>query len=177
MGSLLVIEDDRMVGETLCAELRGAGWSVTWARDARRARQHLTEPWNAILLDLGLPDASGLEVLRELREGGSIIPVVVLTARVRGEDTVKALDMGADDYVTKPFWTEEVLARLRAVLRRVGSHAPPPARTIRLGECTLNLDAQRLSRKDETIALTPTEYGILAYLAERLDRPGARRPA
>ena len=171
MGSLLVIEDDRIVGETLCAELREAGWSVTWARDARRARQHLAEPWSAILLDLGLPDASGLDVLHELREGGSSVPVVVLTARVRGQDKVKALDMGADDYVTKPFWTEEVLARLRAVLRRVGGHAPPQARMIRVGGCMLNLDAQRLSRGDETIALTPTEYAILEYLAERLDRP------
>lgn len=171
MGSLLVIEDDRVLGETLCAELRGAGWSVTWARDAHRARQHLAGEWDAVLLDLGLPDASGLDVLRELRQTGSQVPVVVLTARVRGQDKVKALDMGADDYVTKPFWTEEVLARLRAVLRRAGGNAPPRARLIRLGGCVLNLDAQRLSRGDKTISLTPTEYAILEYLADRLDRP------
>jgi two-component system KDP operon response regulator KdpE len=171
MGRLLVIEDDRRLGETLCGELRGAGWAVEWARDAYRARRHLGGDWDAILLDLGLPDASGLDLLRELREGGSQVPVVVLTARVRGQDKVNALDLGADDYVTKPFWTEEVLARLRAVLRRVGGSAPPRARTIRLGGCVLNLDAKRLSRSDQTISLTPTEYAVLAYLADRLDRP------
>lgn len=171
MGRLLVIEDDRLLGEALCAELRGAGWTLAWARDAWRGRQHLRDDWDAILLDLGLPDGSGLDLLRELREAGSRVPVVVLTARVRGPDKVKALDLGADDYVTKPFWTEEVLARLRAVLRRSGGQAPPASRTLRLGGCVLNLDARRLTRGDEMIALTPTEYAILEYLADRLDRP------
>jgi DNA-binding response OmpR family regulator len=171
MGRLLVIEDDRLLGETLCAELRGAGWVVDWARDAHGGRRRAEEGWDAILLDLGLPDGSGLQVLKELREAGSCVPVVVLTARVRGADKVKALDLGADDYVTKPFWTEEVLARLRAVLRRSGGDAPPSARTLRLGGCLLNLDARRLTRGDEVIALTPTEYAILEYLAQRLDRP------
>ena len=171
MGSLLLVEDDRNLGETLSAELRGAGWSVTWTPDAHRARGLLGDEWDAILLDLGLPDASGLDLLRELREAGRLTPVVVLTARVRGQDKVAALDMGADDYVTKPFWTEEVLARLRAVLRRTGRQAPARARTIRLGSCVLNLDARRLSRADQTIALTPTEYAVLEYLADRLDRP------
>jgi len=174
MGQLLVIEDDRLLGEALCSELRGAGWAVHWARDAHRGRQQLHEPWDAILLDLGLPDGSGFDVLRDLRSAGSRVPVVVLTARVRGEDKVKALDLGADDYVTKPFWTEELLARLRAVLRRSGGQAPPASRTLRIGGCVLNLDARRLSRGDEAIALTPTEYAILEYLAERLDRPVRR---
>ncbi len=174
MGRLLVIEDDRRLGEALCAELRGAGWTLSWARDAYRGRQHLEHDWDAILLDLGLPDGSGLDLLRELRGTGSRVPVVVLTARVRGADKVKALDLGADDYVTKPFWAEEVLARLRAVLRRSGGQAPPVSRTLRLGSCVLNLDARRLSRGDEAIALTPTEYAILEYLAERLDRPVRR---
>lgn len=174
MGRLLVIEDDGLLGEALCAELRGAGWILSWARDAFRGRQQLEGDWDAILLDLGLPDGSGLDLLRELRETGSRVPVVVLTARVRGRDKVKALDLGADDYVTKPFWTEEVLARLRAVLRRSGGQAPPVSRTLRLGGCVLNLDARRLSRGDEVVALTPTEYAILEYLAERLDRPVRR---
>ena len=174
MGRLLVVEDDRMVGETLCAELRGAGWTVTWARDVHQGRARIVDPWDAILLDLGLPDGSGLDLLRELRHAGSRVPVLVLTARVRGPDKVKALDMGADDYVTKPFWTEEVLARLRAVVRRSEGDAPPAARTLRLGSCVLNLDARRLTRGGEAIALTPTEYAILEYLAERLDRPVRR---
>jgi DNA-binding response OmpR family regulator len=103
MGRLLVVEDDPRLGETLCTELRAAGWAVSWARDAHGARRQLAEPWEAILLDLGLPDASGLDLLQEVRATGSRVPVVVLTARVRGEDKVRALDLGADDYVTKPF--------------------------------------------------------------------------
>lgn len=171
MRRVLVIEDDKLLGEALCAELRGAGWTLSWARDVWRGRQLLQEDWDAILLDLGLPDGSGLDLLREQREAGSTVPVVVLTARVCGPDKVKALDLGADDYVTKPFWTEELLARLRAVLRRSGGQAPPASRTLRLGGCVLNLDARRLTRRDAVIALTPTEYAILEYLAERLDRP------
>ena len=174
MGRLLIIEDDQRLGEALCAELRGAGWTVSWARDVHRGRQEASDNWDAILLDLGLPDGSGLDVLQELRESGSSVPVVVLTARVRGPDKVKALDLGADDYVTKPFWTEEVLARLRAVVRRSDREAPPRAATVRIGDSVLNLDAERLTRGDEVIALTPTEYAILAYLAERLDRPVRR---
>lgn len=100
--------------------------------------------------------------------------MVVLTARVRGPDKVKALDLGADDYVTKPFWTEEVLARLRAVVRRSEGQAPVAARMVRIGESVLNLDARRLTRGDQVVALTPTEYAILEYLAERVDRPVRR---
>lgn len=171
MGRLLVIEDDRRLGEALCAELRGAGWAVEWVRDGTRGEQRgKEEDWDAILLDLGLPDRSGYDVLAGLREVQSPTPVLVLTARVRGADKVKALDLGADDYVTKPFWTDELLARLRAVLRRSGGAAPAKARTVRLGGSTLNLDARRLARGDEHIPLTPTEYEILVYLAERLDR-------
>jgi DNA-binding response OmpR family regulator len=174
MGSLLVVEDDLRLGEALCGELRGAGWTVTWVRDARGGRMRAAEGWDAILLDLGLPDGSGFDVLAEIRGAGAKTPVIVLTARVRGPDKVKALDLGADDYVTKPFWTDEVLARLRAVLRRAGGDAPPFARTVGIGSCKLNLDAQRLTRGDQEIALTPTEYAILAYLGERLDRPVRR---
>lgn len=171
MGRLLVIEDDRRLGEALRAELRGAGWTVEWAKTGSSGLHRATsEAWDAILLDLGLPDRSGLEVLSSLRDEGSTTPVLVLTARVRGADKVKALDLGADDYVTKPFWTDEVLARLRAVLRRTGGRVPPSARTVRLGSCILNLDARRISRGDEAIALTPTEFSLLEYLAERLDR-------
>ncbi|MEO0322777.1 MAG: response regulator transcription factor [Myxococcota bacterium] len=174
MGRLLVIEDDRLLGEALRAELRGAGWTVEWVRDVHGGRRRAPEAWDAILLDLGLPDGSGLDLLRELREAGSTVPIVVLTARVRGPDKVHALDLGADDYVTKPFWTDEVLARLRAVIRRSAGEAPRAARTLRIGESVLNLDAGRLTRGDQVIALTPTEYAILAYLAERLDRPVRR---
>lgn len=174
MGRLLLIEDDGLFGSALCAELGGAGWTVEWVRDAYRGRQHLEDEWDAILLDLGLPDGSGFDVLKELRATGSGVPVIVLTARVRSTDKVRALDLGADDYVTKPFRIEELLARLRAVLRRSGGQAPPAARTLRLGGCVLNLDAHRLTRGDEIIALTPTEYAILEYLAERLDRPVRR---
>lgn len=158
----------------MCSELRGAGWTVTWARSAYDGRRRAPSDWDAILLDLGLPDGSGLDLLQELREAGSRVPVVVLTARVRGPDKVKALDLGADDYVTKPFWTDEVLARLRAVVRRSEGRAPAAARTVRIGGCVLNLDARRLTRGDQVVALTPTEYAILEYLAERIDRPVRR---
>ena len=175
MGRLLLIEDDQRLGETLCGELRGVGWSVEWAQSLYRGRQHVqSATWDAILLDLRLSDGSGLDFLAKLRESGSEVPVLVLTARVSGEDKVRALDLGADDYVTKPFWTDELLARLRAVLRRYEAQAPPAARTVRLGDCLLNLDARRLTRGGDTIALTRTEYEILAYLAERLDRPVRR---
>ncbi len=171
MGRLLVIEDDRRLGEALCAELRGAGWSVEWSRTGSSGQHRaLSDTWDAILLDLGLPDRGGMDVLDALRNSGSTVPVLVLTARVRGEDKVKALDMGADDYVTKPFYTDELLARLRAVLRRSGGQVPPRARSVRLGSCVLNLDAHRLTRGDQVIALTPTEFAVLRYLAERPDR-------
>lgn len=175
MGRLLLVEDDKLLGETLCGELRGAGWTVEWAQDIYYGRRYANnEEFDAILLDLRLADGSGLDLLEELRDTGSKVPVVVLTARVSGEDKVNALDLGADDYVTKPFWTDELLARLRAVLRRAEGQAPPAARKIRLGSCVLNLDAQRLTRGDEVIELTPTEFDILAYLAQRLDRPVRR---
>lgn len=171
MGRRLVIEDDARLGEALCAQLRGAGWTVEWARDATRGEAlGLEQGWDAVLLDLGLPERTGLEVLETLRAAKAGLPILVVTARVRSADKVKALDLGADDYLTKPFWTDELLARLRAVLRRSGGVAPAKARIVRLGSCTLNLDARRLMRGDETLALTPTEFELLAYLAERLDK-------
>jgi two-component system, OmpR family, KDP operon response regulator KdpE len=106
-------------------------------------------------------------VLNEIRAAGSTPPVIVLTARVRGPEKVKALDLGADDYVTKPFWTDEVLARLRAVLRRSGGDVPPAARTVRIGACVFNLDARRLFHALVTLTRPTALTGRLFELLPR----------
>jgi two-component system OmpR family response regulator len=123
---ILLVEDDPMIGEAVCVALKDAAYAVDWVRDGDTAAGVLRDgDHQAVLLDLGLPGRDGLEVLRRLRRGGSRIPVVVITARDAVEDRIQGLDLGADDYLVKPFDVNELLARLRAVVRRQGGQASP----------------------------------------------------
>lgn len=149
-------------------ELESAGYPCRWARDAAAGIEAFGEAAHAlVLLDLMLPDQSGFDVLGRVR-AISGVPVIVLTARHGSADKVRALDLGADDYVTKPFWTEELLARIRARLRRI----PPPAEARDLSFGRLRID--RLGRTvtiSGTVAhFSPTEFEVLLYLAERAGR-------
>jgi two-component system response regulator QseB len=164
---LLLAEDDTMIGDAVRAGLRRLGFSVDWVQDGVAAEQALlAEPYDACLLDLGLPRKAGLSVLRRLRERGSMLPVLVLTARDAITDRVEGLDAGADDYVVKPFDLAELAARIRAVTRRKGGRAQA---TIEHGDVTLDPATREVRRNGELVALSPREFALLQAL---LDQPG-----
>jgi two-component system OmpR family response regulator len=159
---LLVVEDDADLGRQLVAALEEAGYAVDLAQDGEEG--HFlgdTEPYDAAVLDLGLPGLDGLSALERWRRDGRVFPVLILTARDRWSEKVAGFDAGADDYVTKPFHMEEVLARLRALLRRAAGHA-----TAELSCGPLRLDTRtgRVSVEGEMVKLTALEYRLLAYL-------------
>lgn len=164
---ILLVEDDRMIGEAVATALRDAAYAVDWVRDGASANHVLeAREHQGVLLDLGLPGRDGLEVLRRLRQSGNRIPVIVITARDEVEDRIKGLDLGADDYVVKPFDVNELLARLRAVVRRQGGQADPV-----LSNGIVNLDpATRTARCGNAMAaLSAREFALLHAL---LLRPG-----
>jgi two-component system OmpR family response regulator/two-component system response regulator QseB len=165
---LLLVEDDRMIGESLRNALRGCGYAVDWVRDGRAADGTLaTERFDLVLLDLGLPQRDGIDVLQALRARGDRTPVVVLTARDSLASRVRGLDAGADDYLVKPFELEELLARMRAVLRRQSGRAEP---AIEVGGVTLDPATRMVSRDGVPLALSAREYAVLEAL---MLRPGA----
>ena len=156
-----------MIGEAVREGLRRQGFVVDWVRDGVAAEQALlTEDYDACLLDLGLPRKAGLDVLRRLRERGSTLPVLVLTARDAITDRVDGLDAGADDYVVKPFDLAELAARIRAVTRRKGGRAQA---AIEHGEITLDPATREVRRNGELVALSPREFALLQAL---LEHPG-----
>lgn len=168
MPSLLIVEDDPIVGASLQAELERAGFVVHWARGYEDGwRLLLGEEPALVLLDLSLPDGSGLDLLGRIRER-SQVPVIVVTGHGLAEEKVHGLDLGADDYVTKPFWTDELLARVRARLRV----APPQRQSLRfkLGRVVLDLAARALVVQGRARPLTPAEHALLSCLVAR---PGA----
>lgn len=123
---ILLVEDDNMIGEGVSVALKDAAYAVDWVKDGEAAEQTLKSgEHQAVLLDLGLPKRDGLDVLQHLRKVGSKIPVIIITAREGVEDRIRGLDLGADDYLVKPFDVNELLARLRAVVRRQGGQAAP----------------------------------------------------
>jgi len=157
---VLLVDDDTTLRRTLGIGLRAEGHEVLMAADGRTALQALREDRpDIVVLDLGLPDVSGIEVLRQLR-GWSTTPVVVLSARAESAEKVEALDLGADDYVTKPFGMEELLARIRAAARRAGSDLP----VLEAGDLVIDLPARRVTKAGEVVRLTPTEWGLLEML-------------
>ena len=165
---ILLIEDDPMVGRALRRSLGREGVSVDWLRDgAEGAEAAGIGEHDLVLLDLGLPGAGGLEVLRRMRAAGVRTPVVIVTARDEIDDRVRCLDLGADDYVIKPFATEELLARVRAVSRRRSGAAES---LLRAGDLQLNLAEHKLSRGDDSAVLTAREFALMRALMER---PGA----
>lgn len=159
---VLVVEDDQGVGAGLAGILAADGHEVRWARTAADAQRLIADRVpNLIVLDLGLPDADGLELCAAIRERYAEVVVVVVTARTDEADAVRALDGGADDFVMKPFRPVELLARLRAHLRRSGETGPPE---LRAGPVRLDQRARRAWVHDNEIALRPKEHELLAVL-------------
>ncbi|MFN3202370.1 MAG: response regulator transcription factor [Bradymonadia bacterium] len=166
---LVLIEDDERLARQMLPGLAEAGYPAQWAPTAAEGLEAVKvhDP-DLILLDLMLPDGSGYDVLKQLRQT-TVIPVIVLTARLLGQDKVRALDLGADDYLTKPFWIEELCARIRAVLRR-GALSPTTPECLRFGAVEVDMGAQAVRVNGRETHLTPTEFGILAYLVRRPGR-------
>ena len=161
--TILVVDDEPAIRRLLCASLARADYRVIEAGTAREALAsvHIDKP-DAVLLDLGLPDRDGLELIPLIKPAG--IAVLVISARDATDQKVAALDLGADDYVTKPFDTEEVLARIRTALRhRFSSEVAVPL--VKLGEVEVDLAARQVRKSGAEVHLTPKEYGFLAQLA------------
>ena len=159
---ILLVEDDPDLSRQLKAALSDAGYAVDHAPDGEEA-QFLgdTEPYDAVILDLGLPKIDGASVLEHWRRDGVLTPVLILTARDAWSQKVAGFDAGADDYLTKPFHTEELLARLRALVRRAAGHAAP---SLICGGLRLDPRAARASVNGEPVRLTSLEYRLLHYL-------------
>jgi two-component system OmpR family response regulator len=169
---ILVVEDDEALRGQLAAALKDAGYAVDTAKDGEEG--HFlgdTEPYDAIVLDLGLPALDGITVLTRWRADGRSMPVLILTARDRWREKVAGFDAGADDYLTKPFQMEELLARVRALIRRAAGHASP---VIEVGAIAIDTRAARVTRDGETIKLTANEYKLIAYLGHERDRVVSR---
>jgi two-component system OmpR family response regulator len=165
---VLVVEDDPDLGRQLSEALAHAGYAVDLAQDGEEG--HFlgeTEPYDAVVLDLGLPKMDGVRVLEKWRTAGKDMPVLILTARDRWSEKVAGFDAGADDYVTKPFVTEELLARLRALLRRAAGHA---SAALECGDLRVDTRAARASVNGEPIKLTSHEYRVLSYLMHHQGR-------
>ena len=164
---ILLVEDDNMIGQSLRQALSENGLSVDWVRDGILAQDALTQgSYAAVLLDLGLPRRSGFEVLRRARQDGDRTPVLVLTARDALDDRVSGLDLGADDYLVKPFEVRELMARIRAVLRRFGGHAQS---TIGTAQTKLDLATRELDHRGTSLLLSAREFRLMHAL---LERPG-----
>ncbi len=160
---ILVIDDEKQIRRMLKAALEGYGYDIGEAASGREglSQTSIFHP-DVVILDLGLPDMDGIEVIGRLREWTQV-PIVVLSVREHEDDKIKALDAGADDYVTKPFGMGELLARLRAALRRIARSEDEPHLTF--GELSIDIEHRIVAIKGEEIKLTPTEYEVLKYLA------------
>jgi two-component system response regulator PhoP len=164
---ILLIEDDERLVESLGARLREAGYALDVSTDGVEGLYVGEEfPIDLAIIDLGLPGLNGLEVIRRLRQGGRDFPILVLTARSDWQDKVEGLEAGADDYLTKPFQVEELMARINALLRRAGGHAKP---SVELGPLTVDLSGQRVYRDGAEIELTTYEFKVLQYLVMHPD--------
>jgi len=164
---VLLVEDDKMIGAAVAEALKDSAYAVDWVRDGVLAIEAVrSETYDIALLDLGLPMMNGLEVLKKVRAGSGRLPVIILTARDALSDRIHGLDLGADDYLVKPFEIGELLARMRAVLRREGSGAPP---ILTNGQLRLDPATREASFSGETAVLSAREFALLQAL---LARPG-----
>jgi two-component system, OmpR family, response regulator len=165
---ILIAEDEPHLSRQLTSALTDAGYAVDCALDGERADfLGATEPYDAVILDLGLPKIDGLTVLRRWREAGIGTPVLVLTARDSWHEKVRGIDGGADDYVAKPFQMEEVLARMRALIRRASGQVSPE---IRSGDVVLDPRNARVTLDGAPVKLTGHEFRVLSYLMHHRDR-------
>jgi len=169
---LLLVEDDPLLGDGLKLGLQGEGYTVDWLTDGSQALHSLlTENFDLVVLDLGLPGMDGIEVLKAIRDRGLAIPVLILTARDAVKDRVGGLDQGADDYLTKPFDLEELSARLRSLLRRSQDRAVP---VLGHGDVSLDPAAREVRRAGEKVELSRKEFSVLHYLLEHQGRVVSR---
>jgi heavy metal response regulator len=168
---ILVVEDEKRIADFLSRGLESAGYAVDHAPDGQTALDfaHHTE-YDLVILDLGLPDIDGLQVLEKIRNRKASPPVLILSARDTVDDRVKGLEIGADDYLVKPFAFVEMLARVRALLRR---GQPTPER-LQVGDLSLDCIRRRVTRVNEPIELAPKEFSILEYLMRNRGRPLSR---
>lgn len=159
---ILVVEDDKDLNRQICEALTDAGYVVDRAYDGEEG--HFlgdTEPYDVVVLDIGLPQMDGISILEHWRRDGRTMPVLILTARDRWSDKVSGIDAGADDYVTKPFHMEEVLARVRALIRRAAGHASPE---LTCGPLRVDTKSSKADVDGIPLKLTSHEYRMLAYL-------------
>ena len=169
---ILVVEDEPALAGLIADSLGEAGYVVDLAADGEEG--HFlgdTEPYDAVVLDLGLPVMDGLSVLKRWRADGRTMPVLILTARDRWREKVEGIDAGADDYVAKPFQMEEVLARLRALIRRAAGHA---AAELQCGPVTVDTRSGRVAVDGRPVKLTAQEFKVLSYLIHHLDKVVSR---
>ncbi len=166
---ILLVDDEAAIQRSVGALLRSRGYEVDIAGTGTEALRTAEQRTPAlVVLDLGLPDLEGTEVCRRIR-AASEVPIIVLSARGAEADKVNALDLGADDYVTKPFGPEELLARIRVALRRIAGESPETG-VLRVGALAIDYDRRRVVRDDEEIRLTPKEFELLSLLARNHDR-------
>jgi len=159
---ILIVEDDALLGDAIQAGLKQSGYAADWVRDGALADQVLaTEPFDAVVLDIGLPRLSGLEVLRRLRSRKATLPVLLLTARDTVDDRIQGLDCGADDYLVKPFDMGELTARLRALVRRASGNTGP---LLQIRDVELDPAAHRVSYQGKPVDLSATEFALLHAL-------------
>jgi two-component system, OmpR family, response regulator len=159
---ILVVEDEKVLGKALHRGITDAGHECHWLTSGREGLQAIRSlPFDAIVLDLLLPDLHGLEVLRDARAAGVRTPVLILTALGSVEDRVSGLEEGADDYLTKPFAFPELLARLQALARR---SSPRPQTTLAVGPLQLDLTNRRATRGEQEVDVSPTEFSLLSFL-------------
>jgi two-component system KDP operon response regulator KdpE len=162
---ILVVDDEQQIHRFLRPSLAASGFDVLAATNGRDAlRQLASDRIGVVILDLGLPDMDGKDVLAEIRRR-SAVPVIVLSARDREAEKIAALDLGADDYINKPFGIGELLARIRSVLRRRPTTPPEAASRFRIGQVAIDTAAHRVTRAGEPVRLTPKEFDLLIYLA------------
>jgi len=168
---LLLVEDDLNLGNAL-SKLLKQHYRVHWVRNLEAAKNHFaTADYDVMLLDLGLPDGDGVEWLRSLRAAGSNVPVMIVTARDALDDRVGGLDTGADDYLVKPFEPEELLARIRVLLRRKSGRAQP---RLTAGNLSYAAESRQFWLDDQPLSLPPKEHQILAVLLQAGDKPVSR---
>jgi len=173
---ICLVEDDLELGRALQSALQDAGQEVVWVRRAADARHWVeTEPFDAVLLDLGLPDGNGMELLRHFRAAGLTLPILVITARDSLEDRLAGLDRGADDFLVKPFVVSELLARLRAVVRRATGWTESGEPVWKIKDLVLDDRKMVLTRSGATVVLSKTEFALLHALMRYPDRVLTRR--
>lgn len=174
---ILVVEDESGIARILQLELEHEGYEVGLAQDGKEGYEMINSgEYQLVLLDVMLPKMSGIEVLRQVRQAGNLIPIILLTARDTVPDKVSGFEHGANDYITKPFAVEELLARVRNILRifQQKSKEAEGSDVITLGDLTVELRTRKVTRKDNIIELTPREFELLVFLLEHVNEEKSR---